>query len=63
MEILYFEKLSDFWIFDFGKLRYNNNNNNNDNNKKAGLLGYPIRVILLVIFFGGKKVGEKLGYY
>ena len=28
----------------------------NDNiKKKAGLLGYPIRVILLVIFFGEKR--------
>ena len=26
---------------------------------KVGLLGYPIRVILLVIFFWGKKVGKK----
>ena len=45
-------------IFDFGKLGYNNNNNNNNNNKKAGLLGYPIRVILLVIFFGEKRYGK-----
>ena len=31
--------------------------------KNITFLGYPIRVILLVIFFGGKKVGKKLGYY
>ena len=31
--------------------------------KYITFLGYPIRVILLVIFFGGKKVGKKLGYY
>ena len=31
--------------------------------KNITFLGYPIRVILLVIFFSGKTVGKKLRYY
>ena len=31
--------------------------------KNITFLGYPIRVIFLVIFSWEKKVGKKLGYY